>query len=1178
MNPLLLVLLSLLLLMPSALMAAPSKPDTRMRMDMNGRWEFRMDPKDEGVAQGWIEKAVAFPDKIQVPGNWQSQGFGEPRNHLNHDYQGQAWYRKSVRIPANWTGKRVYIHLDGVSALGDVYVNGKLMGTVEHFVTPYEFEITDAVVIGGSNTVVCRVDSRSGSHDPHRDPITRPGPVGMFNYFGHWGGLYRPVWLEARSNEYISTVHVTPDIKRSVATSKVAVKRSSADKAWTGTVKLTVTPVKGGASFHAEGVIRFAPGQSEAEATVAVKLEGMRLWSPENPQLYTVTASCFEGGNWVDTKSSRFGMRELTVGKGGTLLLNGHPYFIRGLGDDCVEAITGTLDAGKDHYKKRIKLCKSYGFNAFRFLAHTPPSEVFDAADELGFLIWAEAPAYWNHWERQNEVVPLYKKMVPQIIEEHFNHPSWYVWSAGNECGSNPVWMDYVNYAHDTFKKLDPSRFFLASSGIGLANPSDLVTWHESFEPSAANDAFRQPFHGAVSELACFTRALSASDMVKLAKPESGYSSVVMSCKPSGYWRLNDKAPGKVTDFSGYSQHGMLDASAPAARLGLAGVVSASESGSIWFGEGVAPVNLKSALKSAFAKGNEPFSLSMFVKPDRFAKEDYGSPFAYGSASAGKAFLMSIDGEEGTGKLLLGRWMANFGKSTRSLTLNSWNHIGISYDGAKLMLYINGQLDASFDVNLDIELADARIGGAVTVNLDSSVDKPHIWHEFPGSYAGSLPDITILPHFTGVIRDGNCVSVHVKEIEDYGLMQRYPDIRRNSDKFLKQYLEYVFEAQRKSPTIDGFNYWLHTDLPGGVEGDPPALGILNVFYEPEKYPDPAPLQRINGDTVLLMSEPVDRRVIAEGETRRVSISVSHFGERPITNGKLDWTLKAGSRLIQSGEFGGLNVELGQPSGLGTVEIAPGQIKQAQHLILKAVLSSGSSKSENEWDFWAFPAKHANPEAGRVVNLTGVKEIGDRYAAGISLNPGITSVVVTNKMSSELADYANTGGSVIVLTETGALMRTLPITYWIDSLRSGVSLVEKHPAMKRFPSDTFCSYQFYRLFGAGVQSLDLTTKGSIERNTFLPIVWGMKADFDPESPAPWPDPRNRTKLYRCGLVSEARVGKGRIIVCSLWVMDGILRGYPEAGYLLDCLVDYATTDIREMALPPMTTADVMQVFK
>lgn len=932
-----------------AAMAQAGKPanDPALRpcLSLDGEWQFRLDPQREGEAGKWFDASVDFPDKIQVPGNWQAQGFGEPKNHLRNDYQGKAWYRRSFSVPREWSGKRLWLHLDGVSAFGEVYVNGKNVGRVEHFMTPHEFDITTAVTAGSGNLLSCSVDSVSGCHDPHREPVVTPGPVGMFNYWGHWGGLYRSVWLEARPDPQIDCIAVTPDIKNKTAAIRVVVKRSLPGPAWGGTLAVTVTPARGGGpASTARCAVTLSDGQTEsAETLVTVAITEMHLWSPETPFLYTVRADILQDGVTMDVKSDRFGMREFAVGPGGTLLLNGAPYFIRGLGDDCVETVTGTLVPDKAVYRERISLSKKYGYNAFRFLAHTPPKEVFDAADELGFLIWAEAPAYWNSWSRINEVIPLYKKMIPQIIKEHRNHPSWYVWSAGNECGETPEWTEYVNAAHAIFKQADPSRFFLASSGIGIAAPSDLNSWHGNFNGTA--------------------------------------------------------------------------------------------------------------------------------------------------------------------------------------------------------------------------------GG------------PQVWHEYPGSYAGCLPDLSIADKYTGVIRDSDCVSVHVKEIEDYGLTKRYADIRKKSVEFFYLYLKDIWESNRKSPTLAGYNYWLLTDLPGGVEGDPPNLGMLNMFYEADKFLAPERFLQFNGASVLLINATRDNRIFKAGESKPVTVSLSHYGAKPVENGRLVWKLKRGAALVDTGVIEGVQVDCGQVKEIGQVSLNPDKPVEAAKLTLDVRLESADCRVKNEWDFWVFPARKRNVATSGVVDLTGVSALRERYAAAQILASGTTNgVVVTDMLNTQVVEYVAAGGAAVLLTEADMLQRPLPIAYLPDSLRSVGFIMEPGFVSDHFPNDGFCSDQFFRLFNGSVCALDLTKKGSLERDSFNPVVWGMKADFDPESPAPWPDPRNRTKLYRCGLVSEGRIGKGKVVVCSFGVLDGMTKGYPEAGYLLDCLVDYARSAACNPGGSPLALDHLTQVFK
>ena len=132
-------------------------------------------------------------------------------------------------------------------------------------------------------------------------------------------------------------------------------------------------------------------------------------------------------------------------------------------------------------------------------------------------------------------------------------------------------------------------------------------------------------------------------------------------------------------------------------------------------------------------------------------------------------------------------------------------------------------------------------------------------------------------------------------------------------------------------------------------------------------------------------------------------------------------------------------------------------------------------------------------------------------------------------------------------------------------------------MKGFPHDGTFSFQFFRLFGANLEALDLTARDSLERAAFTPIVWALMPDFDTSLPA-WPDPRGRTKLFRGGIINEGRIGKGRIITCSLRVLTGIRHGFPEAGYLLDGLVDDALTNPPTPKTKALTADEARSLFK
>ena len=96
----------------------------RLRMDLNGQWQFRLDPRNEGETSRWYSAEASFPDSIQVPGCWQAQGFGERAGILRHHYAGHAWYLRSVTVPSAWRDKKIVLKLGGAIRKTTLFVNG----------------------------------------------------------------------------------------------------------------------------------------------------------------------------------------------------------------------------------------------------------------------------------------------------------------------------------------------------------------------------------------------------------------------------------------------------------------------------------------------------------------------------------------------------------------------------------------------------------------------------------------------------------------------------------------------------------------------------------------------------------------------------------------------------------------------------------------------------------------------------------------------------------------------------------------------------------------------------------------------------------------------------------------------------------------------------------------------
>ena len=219
---------------------APSEAQ-RARLDLDGAWDFQLDPREVGEAEAWASSSARFSRAIQVPGAWQAQGVGEPKRALRHDYAGTAWYRRTVAVPAAWRGKLITLRIGGAHRHTTLFVNGRKIGEHRGFSAPFRFDVTDAIRPGSDNVFALRISN------PGEIPLDGPReqkpvqPTGMLNYLGNWGGVYGHVELQATEATWIEQVYVRPDVEQRLARFIVSV-RTRETSTRVGEVRVSIGP------------------------------------------------------------------------------------------------------------------------------------------------------------------------------------------------------------------------------------------------------------------------------------------------------------------------------------------------------------------------------------------------------------------------------------------------------------------------------------------------------------------------------------------------------------------------------------------------------------------------------------------------------------------------------------------------------------------------------------------------------------------------------------------------------------------------------------------------------------------------------------------------------------------------------------------------------------------------
>jgi beta-galactosidase len=472
-------LLLLALLLHPGLSWAAARPS----IDLNGTWQFRLDPRGEGEAGRWHSKEVSFPESIQVPGCWQAQGFGERSGILRHHYAGEAWYRRTVMVPADWQGKLVSLRIGGVLRRASVFVNGTLLGEHDGFSAPFQVDITKGVRFGADNVIAVRVANPGQSSGESPDKQTPSVPTGMLNYIGNWGGIYGKVELEARERNWIEETYITSDAWK-VVRFRIGVQSRETGNSSEATVKVVVSRGREERTYQQTVNFRFQPGQ-KTSVELEVPVPDAQLWTPDSPSLYTASIALMCGNRECDHVEERFGIRQITT-EGNALLLNGKPLYLRGFGDDNIEVLTGVPPASKEVYRKRLELAKDFGFNAVRFHSMTPVREFFEAADEVGLLIMAELPVAYTQYLLPHK--DLLRNELRQILLAHRNHPSFLSLALGNEFNLNWLkteaerkeFLDTVAEFYRLAKSIDPTRLVLSNDGY-LMRPTDMASLFRDF-------------------------------------------------------------------------------------------------------------------------------------------------------------------------------------------------------------------------------------------------------------------------------------------------------------------------------------------------------------------------------------------------------------------------------------------------------------------------------------------------------------------------------------------------------------------------------------------------------------------------------------------------------------------------------------------------------------------------
>ena len=380
-------------------------------------------------------------DNLPVPSNWEMYGYSVPTYGSVDTTAGQ--YRRWVKVPAAWAGRKIYWHFDGALDGAEVFINGQKAGYHESGYTAWNIDLTGLVKPGERNLFAVRVSKSVPSSDCE---------TGDYQCMG---GIYRDTSLIAVPQTYVSDITVQTPLDENYrnATLKVSVKvagRPGESVAIAGdlfaakTQKATGVTISGSARLGADGTGTIA---------MSVPVEGPALWSAEKPNLYYVVMRLAGGGKTLEQVEQRFGFKQIDF-KNNIVLWNGRPIKCTGTCRHDYWADKG-FALSETNWQQDLAMMKAANINAIRTSHYNHAQRFLELCEEKGMYILDEVPYCWINDEVKNPAyAPYLLQRAAETLARDKNRPCVLAWSIGNE---NPMGPD-SQLVMDLVRATDPTR------------------------------------------------------------------------------------------------------------------------------------------------------------------------------------------------------------------------------------------------------------------------------------------------------------------------------------------------------------------------------------------------------------------------------------------------------------------------------------------------------------------------------------------------------------------------------------------------------------------------------------------------------------------------------------------------------------------------------------------------
>lgn len=402
-------------------------------ISIDKEWHFTKDDAGGSKQVNW--------QQIDIPHTWNTK---DVMDDTPSYYRNACWYRKVITVPTSWKNKKLFLYFEGANQETIVFVNGEKAGEHIGGYTRFCIPITSSMQFDGkknSNEILVKVDNRFNENIP---PLTAD--------FTFYGGIYRSVYLVAKEDIHFNVMDnasngmyiSTPQV--SEAKAGIHIKGSFVNETTiTKKVKIISSILDKNGKKVAGIQTDETVGPNEAKQFVQEGIDAVvqpKLWSPENPYLYTVSTKLEDAstGKLLDEVENNIGFRWFSFDASNGFFLNGKNYKL--VGTSRHQDYQGMGNAVTDDLAvKDVELIKEMGGNFLRVAHYPQDPSVLQACDRLGILASVEIPIV-NEITESETFYDNCKRMQVEMIRQNFNHPSVIIWCYMNEVLLKPHFND----------------------------------------------------------------------------------------------------------------------------------------------------------------------------------------------------------------------------------------------------------------------------------------------------------------------------------------------------------------------------------------------------------------------------------------------------------------------------------------------------------------------------------------------------------------------------------------------------------------------------------------------------------------------------------------------------------------------------------------------------------------